>query len=480
SERITPLGMAMARLPLHPTFAKMCILAWQQQQLSLAAGVGDADAAAQLLDYCIALVAGMTVQEPFIRPSTSMLSVSGNDGANKTGHEEEEEEEEEAAADDDSDGDGRVRATRRGSGRNGKNDERARSRLLRELADEEANEMSPEGGDVAASAEDAAKSAEDAAAAAFEERMRAKRQAAANAAAAAHAKFRHPLSDALTQLRATGAHAYVLQSVGAAGAVNFCKSHYLRARAMREIQQLRRQLHGIVHSGLGSLTQPAVSAEEDAVAEASGASGDAAEAATAVEEEEVAQAQAPEGATSSSTNGKRATSGTAAPKRPPFRMALPPPSEETETLLRQLLAAGLLSNVAKRATPEQAAEVFASMPVGLRKLLTPYFSAATSLSEPLFVHPRSSVASSDPALAPAWLVYHEVLHSKRPYMRGVTIVSDAWLADLAAGTPLCTLDPPLDTPAPHYSLAQDAVLCSRVPVFGDRAWRLSPVLRPLP
>lgn len=49
------------------------------------------------------------------------------------------------------------------------------------------------------------------------------------------------------------------------------------------------------------------------------------------------------------------------------------------------------------------------------------------VKEDVFLHRRSSVANS----APEFLVYSELLHTKRPYMHGATRVKADWLVEYA-------------------------------------------------
>jgi ATP-dependent RNA helicase DHX37/DHR1 len=91
------------------------------------------------------------------------------------------------------------------------------------------------------------------------------------------------------------------------------------------------------------------------------------------------------------------------------------------------------------------------------------------------------VYDTDATVAPQYVVYSEVVHgAKRPYMRGVSAIEAEWLAPLAAGTPLCRHDRPLDTPAPRYDAPDDRVVCWVVPTFGDRAWKLPAFKVPYP
>jgi hypothetical protein len=263
----------------------------------------------------------------------------------------------------------------------------------------------------------------------------------------------------------------------------------------------------------------------DALAPALGGSSDAAEVALDEAEGE-GEREREWGATEAARPGAAAR-GRRAP--PPL---LPPPSPATEALLRQLLAAGFIERIARRAPPDVLPQLCAASRLN-PKAWTPYLPASAALAETLrggapptvgpdgliataadldaaarpervagagagagaaggsssgssavalFLHPISSVYDADPTLAPPFVVFSEVTFGKRgaAFMRGVSILEEAWIPAIAAGTPALALGPPLPTPAPRYDAPRDAVLCTRVPIFGDAAWRLAPIASPLP
>eukprot|EP00741_Cyanophora_paradoxa_P005875 tig00000113_g5693.t1 len=153
-----------------------------------------------------------------------------------------------------------------------------------------------------------------------------------------------------------------------------------------------------------------------------------------------------------------------------------PPTADQEALLRQLLAAGLVDQVARRvpSTDPRAA----SLP-GRRVAYEPCAlmpgEAAGGESEPAFIHPSSFVCGAPPD----FLVYREIIRTSRPYMRGVTAISPDWLPRLAGPT-LVQLGPPLDAPPPRYDAESDGAVCWRQPTYGPRGWELPPVRGPHP
>lgn len=480
SETITPLGRRLARLPLHPALAKMLVLAWRQQEQAASKASGAEDPASRLVDYTIALVAGMTVQEPFVRPSLSgvrkpkqskKLEDEGKakGGASKNGAEGSDDEEDEPnASDDEEDLDAAGDAIDR--------------RLAAEFGDLDESDAAAERRRVELELE------------------RQQQEATRNAAAAAHARFRHPQSDALTVLRAAGAHGYTLATGGAKGASAFCKSMFLRAKGMQEIQQLRQQLHSIVYGELGVSSAEGAGAKrqradgeggdhdgkEDALADGS---GDFAEAVTAASDAEDADADVADAAPADKKAGGKKNKGarTAEPKVRPFALALPPPSAATEALLLQVLAAGQLEKVAKKATSDVVSRIVGADNLGVAfgskaRPLVPYLASSATQEELLYIHQYSAVFDGDASLMPQYVVYTEVVKNKvRSNMKGVSAIHGEWLHTLAAGTPLCRYDDPLESPAPKYEgPPADRVVATCVPLFGDRQWRMPPAKVPYP
>jgi ATP-dependent RNA helicase DHX37/DHR1 len=81
---------------------------------------------------------------------------------------------------------------------------------------------------------------------------------------------------------------------------------------------------------------------------------------------------------------------------------------------------------------------------------------------------------------PEYVAYHEIVTSKRQFMRGVTVVDPARLLTLTQGSPLCRGGEPLATPLPFYDAATDSVMCYVSPTYGDKAWQLPAQPVPVP
>lgn len=99
------------------------------------------------------------------------------------------------------------------------------------------------------------------------------------------------------------------------------------------------------------------------------------------------------------------------------------------------------------------------------------------VDESIFIHRWSSVST----VRPEFLVYNELLETKRPnkegetsakraYMHGVTNVDPTWLVENAKSS--CIFSPPLTDPRPFYDAQADQVKCWVIPTFGRFCWEL--------
>ncbi|CAL5423435.1 unnamed protein product [Camellia sinensis] len=128
-----------------------------------------------------------------------------------------------------------------------------------------------------------------------------------------------------------------------------------------------------------------------------------------------------------------------------------------EELLGQAICAGWADRVAKRVRQVSASE-------GDIKVSASRYQACM-VKEPVFLHRWSSVARS----APEFLVYSELLYTKRPYIHGATSVKSDWLVKYAGS--LCTFSAPLADPKPYYDPLTDQVFCWVIPTFGPHLWQ---------
>ncbi|XP_059660034.1 ATP-dependent RNA helicase DEAH13-like isoform X3 [Cornus florida] len=130
-----------------------------------------------------------------------------------------------------------------------------------------------------------------------------------------------------------------------------------------------------------------------------------------------------------------------------------------EDVLCQAICAGWADRIAKRtrAVSESSS--------GDRKVNAVRYQACV-VKETVFLHRWSSLSRS----APEFLVYNELIHTKRPYMHGATSVKSDWLVKYAG--PLCSFSAPLADPKPYYDPLTDQVFCWVVPTFGPHLWQL--------
>ncbi|CAA7395506.1 unnamed protein product [Spirodela intermedia] len=132
---------------------------------------------------------------------------------------------------------------------------------------------------------------------------------------------------------------------------------------------------------------------------------------------------------------------------------------EEEEFLAQAICAGWADRVAKRmqGCPKSSDK-------DLRVRAARYQSCA--LGETVFLHPSSSVSHS----RPEFVVYTELLCTKRSYLHGVTGVKPEWLVKYASS--LCNFSAPLLEPRPCYDSLKDGVFCWVRPSFGPHLWPL--------
>ncbi|KAF9607478.1 hypothetical protein IFM89_036075 [Coptis chinensis] len=135
-----------------------------------------------------------------------------------------------------------------------------------------------------------------------------------------------------------------------------------------------------------------------------------------------------------------------------------PLSMYEEELLGQAICAGWADRVARHD------RVVSGSTDGDRKANAVRYQACM-VKETVFLHRWSSVARS----SPEFLVYSELLQTKRPYMHGVTSVKADWLVKYAGS--LCTFTR-LTDPKPYYDPLTDQVLCWARPLFGPHLWEL--------
>ncbi|XP_057804881.1 ATP-dependent RNA helicase DEAH13-like [Salvia miltiorrhiza] len=222
-------------------------------------------------------------------------------------------------------------------------------------------------------------------------------------------KFSHPTSDALTV-------AFALQSFDLSESpTEFCYENALHYKTMEEISKLRKQLLKLVFS----------SHINDSQQDFSWAHG-------TIEDVESAWMVSSD--------------------KHPLQL-------NEEEILGQAICAGWADRVAKRI---KGASLSAE---GYRNTNAVRYQACM-VKETVFLHRWSSISKS----APEFLVYSELLHSKRPYIHGATSVKPNWLPQYARV--LCSFSAPLSEPKPYYDPMADQVLSWVAPTFGPHLWPL--------
>nr|VWP00591.1 N/A [Ganoderma boninense] len=195
----------------------------------------------------------------------------------------------------------------------------------------------------------------------------------------------------------------ILSVVGAyefaGGGHKFCNEHFVRPKAMEEIHKLRAQISSIVQ-----------------------------------------------------TNFPDIQTGFAVDLRPPSALQL--------KVLRQLIAAGFIDQVAIRKDIAQKGRTAADGTQYTTARGVAY-QALGILDVDVFIHPSSALAQEPP---PEYIVYLEVVRTSRVYIKGLTVVNSAWLSML--GKSLCTYSKPFKNKD-----GQSMV----IPHFGSQGWELSPI-----
>ncbi|OBZ71658.1 putative ATP-dependent RNA helicase PB1A10.06c, partial [Grifola frondosa] len=192
----------------------------------------------------------------------------------------------------------------------------------------------------------------------------------------------------------------ILSVVGAyeyaGGGHNFCTEHFVRPKAMEEIHKLRAQINNIVHTNFPDLETG-------------------------------------------------------------FVANIRPPSNRQLKVLRQLIAAGFIDQIAIRKDlihQDATSGTQYSTSKGV-------VYQAMGISEDVYIHPSSVLANVAP---PDYIVYLDVVRTSRVYIKGLTVVNAVWLSSL--GKSLCTYSKPFKS-RDNQSMV--------IPHFGSGGWELPPI-----
>ncbi|PRQ74930.1 hypothetical protein AAT19DRAFT_13952 [Rhodotorula toruloides] len=122
-----------------------------------------------------------------------------------------------------------------------------------------------------------------------------------------------------------------------------------------------------------------------------------------------------------------------------FVPKLPPPNETQLKVLRQLLTAAFIDQVAIRKDLADKSSNLSYAKVASTRGV-PY--RAFGIEEDLFIHPSSNLFHSPP---PEFIVFNELHRTHKVWLKTITKVNPAWLPVL--GRPMCTFSKPIETPA---------------------------------
>ncbi|KAJ3854045.1 P-loop containing nucleoside triphosphate hydrolase protein [Lentinula lateritia] len=193
----------------------------------------------------------------------------------------------------------------------------------------------------------------------------------------------------------------VLSIVGAyeyaGGGAQFCTEHFVQPKAMEEIHKLRAQISNIVQ-----------------------------------------------------TNFLGINAG--------FVPNLKPPSDLQIKVLRQLLTAAFIDQVAVRKdridkNAASGAQYASAQGVAYKAL---------GITEDVFIHPSSVLFKNTP---PEYVIFNEVVQTSQVWLKGLTVINPAWLSSLGKSS-LCTFSKPTKN---------SAGILTVVPHFGPDGWELPPI-----
>ncbi|PFH53904.1 hypothetical protein AMATHDRAFT_136330 [Amanita thiersii Skay4041] len=182
----------------------------------------------------------------------------------------------------------------------------------------------------------------------------------------------------------------------AGGGHKFCEDHFVRFKAMEEIHKLRAQINNIVQANFTGI-------------------------------------------------------------QPGFTPKLRPPSDLQLKIIRQLLVAAFIDQVAVRRDKVVRTGSAGAQYANAKGI--PY--RAMGIAEDVFIHPSSVLANRRP---PEYLIYHEIVRTTKVWLKGLTVVNSSWLCTL--GKPLlCTFSKPIKNEKGEMMV---------IPRFGPDAWELPP------
>ncbi|KAJ3126780.1 ATP-dependent RNA helicase dhx37, partial [Physocladia obscura] len=253
-----------------------------------------------------------------------------------------------------------------------------------------------------------------------------------------------PTSDALKVLRAIGAY-FAAESKSKTAAALFIENHYLRPKAIEEINRLRIQLATLVKSCL--------------------------------------------------TKDKIGLKYLSTP-------AIPPPTVQDTAILRQIMLAGYPDHIAHF----DLTATKAALSTGVKNVKPVYTTMWSDKTDVFTIHASSSLSHMRPA--PEWIIYEEVVGveerltadnsgvmfvrkdstvaathvsagrdgevskiMKKLMLKNVTIISEDWISKIGPKS-LLKRGKLLEQPAPRYDSTKDVVVGFSRPNYGPKMWEL--------
>ncbi|XP_054715180.1 probable ATP-dependent RNA helicase DHX37 [Uloborus diversus] len=149
----------------------------------------------------------------------------------------------------------------------------------------------------------------------------------------------------------------------------------------------------------------------------------------------------------------------------PKDFRLDKPTEEIIEKIRKIVTTGFTDHVARR-VPVEDSKIDKSLKNAYRCL---------DLEEAVFIHPSSILFSE----LPEYVVYQEISHTSKYYMKGVVAIEPEWLPCFAAAS--CHFSvPESEDPPPAYNAEKDAIICGVKSTFGTWQWELPSVKMDMP
>lgn len=140
----------------------------------------------------------------------------------------------------------------------------------------------------------------------------------------------------------------------------------------------------------------------------------------------------------------------------PFTLNMSPPTDVQIEKLRKIIAAGFTDHVARRISQEEYTTN--------KDLKNAY--RCLDLEEPVFIHPSSILFEE----IPEYVVYQEIIHTSKYFMKNVIEVEPEWLPGFA--TSLSSFGDPHKEPPPYYDKTKDKIFCYLSVTFGRWQWEI--------